>query len=136
MVSNGDSARYGSITSKWEHFVEWKRNNEKDKGRVDAEALLDGMLAKKRLLDLVENFILFDDSRAGGTRKIVARNHQVLGVNRAVASVVRQEQLKRHFPAGERLVKYRVPTPELLKRRSSAGFGLCHPTYRGFRCQG
>ena len=34
----------------------------------------------------------------GGTRKIVARNHQVLGVNNAVASVQRQEELKRQFP--------------------------------------
>ena len=87
MVSNGDRARYGSITSEWEHFVEWKRHDERDKGSVDAEVLLNGMLAKDRLLDLVENFILFDDSKAGGTRKIVARNHQVLGVNQAVASV-------------------------------------------------
>ena len=63
------------------------------------EVLLDGMLAKERLLDLVENFILFDDSSPGGTRKIVARNHQVLGVNNAVASVQRQEELKREFPA-------------------------------------
>ena len=31
VVSNGDRARYGSITSKWEHFVEWKRNDESDK---------------------------------------------------------------------------------------------------------
>ena len=115
VVSNGDQARYGSITSKWEHFVEWKRNAEKDKARLDAEALLDGMLAKERLLDLVENFLLFDDSRAGGARKIVARNHQVLGVNRAVASVVRQEELKRQFPPTERLIEYRVPKPELLK---------------------
>ena len=115
VVSNGDQARYGSITSKWEHFVEWKRNAEKDKARLDAEALLDGMLAKERLLDLVENFLLFDDSRAGGTRKIVARNHQVLGVNNAVASVVRQEELKRQFPPAERLVEDRVPKPELLK---------------------
>ena len=106
VVSNGHRARYGSITSKWEHFVEWKRNDEKDKGRVDAEVLLDGMLAKERLLDLVENFILFDDSRAGGTRKIVARNHQVLGVNNAVASVLRQEELKRQFPPEERLIEY------------------------------
>src|SRR5687767_7927966 len=37
VVSNGEQARYGSITSKWEHYVEWKRNSEKDKGRVDAE---------------------------------------------------------------------------------------------------
>ena len=115
VVSNGDQARYGSITSKWEHFVEWKRNAEKDKARLDAEALLDGMLAKERLLDLVENFTLFDDSRAGGTRKIVARNHQVLGVNSAVASVVRQEELKHQFPPAERLIEYRVPKPRLLK---------------------
>ncbi|MGH9327793.1 MAG: type I restriction endonuclease, partial [Terriglobia bacterium] len=81
IVSNGDRARYGSITTDWDHFVEWKRNAETDKGRVDAEALLDGMLAKERLLDLVQNFIVFDDSRAGGTRKVVARNQQVLGVN-------------------------------------------------------
>ena len=107
VVSNGDRARYGSITSKWEHFAEWKRNDEKDKGRLDAEVLLDGMLAKERLLDLVENFILFDDSRPGGTRKIVARNHQVLGVNNAVASVLRQEELKKQFPPEERL-RYRV----------------------------
>jgi type I restriction enzyme R subunit len=113
VVSNGDQARYGSITSKWEHFVEWKRNSETDKARLDAESLLDGMLAKGRLLDVVENFVLFDDSRAGGTRKIVARNHQVLGVNNAVASVERQEDLKRHIPPGERLVEYRVPRPEL-----------------------
>src|SRR5665213_1694301 len=105
----------GPEPSKWEHFVEWKRNAEKDKARLDAEALLDGMLAKERLLDLVENFLLFDDSRAGGTRKIVARNHQVLGVNSAVASVVRQEKLKRRFPPAERLIEYRVPKPELPK---------------------
>ena len=105
-MSNGDKACYGSITSKWEHFVEWKRNTEKDKGRVDAEALLDGMSNQERLLDLVENFILFDDSRAGGTRKIVARNHQVLGVNNAVASVRRQEELKRLYP--ERLTERSV----------------------------
>ena len=106
VVSNGDAARYGSITSHWEHFAEWKRNAETDKGRVDAEALLDGMLAKDRLLDLVESFILFDDSRIGGTRKVVARNHQVLGVNNAVASVIRQEALKREFPPAARTVEY------------------------------
>ena len=115
VVSNGDQARYGSITSKWDHFAEWKRNDEKEKARLDAQALLDGMLAKERLLDIVENFILFDDSRAGGTRKIVARNHQVLGVNNAVESALWQEDLKRRFPPGERLVEYRAPMPERFK---------------------
>ena len=115
VVSNGDQARYGSITSKWEHFVEWKRNTEQDKARLDAEALLDGMLAKERLLDLVENFILFDDSRAGGTRKIVARNHQVLGVNNAIESVRRQEDLKRRIPPDKRLLEYKAAMPALRK---------------------
>ena len=89
---------------------------------MDAEVLLDGMLAKERLLDLVENFILFDDSRAGGTRKIVARNHQVLGVNNAVASVERQEELKNEFPPERRLVRYRAgAAEEVADRRRTLG---------------
>jgi type I restriction enzyme R subunit len=107
IVSNGHRARYGSITSQWEHFAEWKRNDERDKGSLEAEILLNGMLAKERLLDIVENFILFDSSKPGGTRKVLARNHQVLGVNQAVGSVIRQEELKRQFPPGDRL-RYRI----------------------------
>lgn len=107
VVSNGHRARYGSITSQWEHFAEWKRLDERDKGSVDAEVLLNGMLDKDRLLDLVENFILFDTSKPGSLRKVVARNHQLLGVNSAVASVNRQEKLKQQFPPEERLT-YRV----------------------------
>ena len=103
IVSNGHRARYGSITSQWEHFGEWKRLGERDKGSVEAEVLLNGMLAHSRLLDLVENFILFDTSKPGATRKILARNHQVLGVNNAVAAVRRQEELKKQFPPEKRL---------------------------------
>jgi type I restriction enzyme R subunit len=117
VVSNGDRARYGSITSEWEHFYEWKRLDEAEKGKVDAEVLLDGMLAQDRLLDIVENFVLFDESKPGATRKIVARNHQVLGVNRAVASVVYQGELKKKFPPGERLTHRVIELP--LERRSS-----------------
>ena len=107
IVSNGDRARYGSITSGWEHFNEWKRLDEGDKGGLEAVVLLNGMLAHDRLLDIVENFMLFDDSKAGATRKVIARNHQVLGVNRAVASVAHQEALKRELPP-ERRLKHRV----------------------------
>ena len=107
VVSNGDHARYGSITSEWGHFSEWKRLDETDKGSLEAEVLLNGMLAHDRLLDIVENFILFDESKPGATRKVIARNHQVLGVNRAVASVSRQEELKLEFPTEQRL-RHRV----------------------------
>ena len=128
VVSNGDHARYGSITSEWEHFAEWKRQDEADKGSLDAEVLLNGMLAHDRLLDIVENFILFDKSKSGATRKVIARNHQVLGVNRAVASVTRQEELKREFPTQQRLrhrvielpLEYRAPAENLPALRKVA----------------
>ncbi len=107
IVSNGDRARYGSITSEWGHFAEWKRLDEADKGSLEAEVLLNGMLAHDQLLDMVEDFILFDESKPGATRKVIARNHQVLGVNRAVASVSRQEELKLEFPPEQRL-RHRV----------------------------
>ncbi|MGI9509408.1 MAG: type I restriction endonuclease subunit R [Geminicoccaceae bacterium] len=115
IVSNGHRARYGSITSEWDHFAEWKRLDEWDQGSVDAEILLNGMLAPERLLDIVENFILFDESKAGATRKVVARNHQVLGVNRTVASVAQQEELKQEFPPEKRL-QHRVIELPLEKR--------------------
>ena len=111
VVSNGELAKYGSITSKWEHFAEWKRHAEKDRGSLEAKVLLDGMLAHDRLLDIVENFILFDDSKPGATRKVIARNHQVLGVNRAVESVARQEELKLEFPPERRLTHRIVQLP-------------------------
>jgi type I restriction enzyme R subunit len=47
-------------------------------GQPEAEVLLNGMLEKSRLLDILENFILFDASKAGSVRKVVARNHQLL----------------------------------------------------------
>lgn len=107
IVSNGHRARYGSITSEWDHFTEWKRGDERDKGSLEAEVLLNGMLQHDRLLDLIENFILFDASKPGATRKVIARNHQVLGVNNAVESVARQEELKAEFPPEKRRT-YRV----------------------------
>ena len=120
VVSNGDHARYGSITSEWGHFAEWKRLDEADKGSLEAEVLLNGMLAHDRLLDIVENFILFDESKPGATRKIIGRNHQVLGVNRSVASVARQEELKLEFPPKQRIRHRLVELP--LESRAPAEY--------------
>ncbi len=86
MFGNGDKAKIGSLTSKWEHFHEWKRLAEDEPGVVDMETLLKGVCNKRNFMDLLENFILFDES-SGETRKIVARNHQFLGVNRAIEAV-------------------------------------------------
>jgi len=86
VLANGMDAKIGSVTSRFEHFHEWKRLAEDQPGAVNMETLLKGVCDKTNLLDLVENFILFDDS-IGESKKILARNHQFLGVNRAVAAV-------------------------------------------------
>lgn len=86
ILANGVDAKIGSVTSRFEHFHEWKRLAENERGAVDMETLLRGVCEKRNLLDLVENFILFDES-TGEPRKILARNHQFLGVNRAIEAV-------------------------------------------------
>lgn len=87
ILSNGSESRVGSITADWEHFAEWKKvGSESEEGRVSLETMLRGVCAPTRLLDLVENFTLFQDV-AGGTIKLTAKNHQYLGVNNALAAL-------------------------------------------------
>ena len=83
MFSNGLEARVGTIDSKWEFFHEWKRLTEGDAGNIELPTMLRGICKKENFLDLLENFILYDHS-GGRTVKILARNHQYLGVNQAV----------------------------------------------------
>ena len=86
VLANGVDAKLGSVSSRFEHFHEWKRLAEEQPGAVDMETLLKGICEKANFLDLIENFIVFDDS-AGEPKKIMARNHQYLGVNRAIEAV-------------------------------------------------
>ena len=90
VLANGVDAKLGSVTSRFEHFHEWKRLTEDERGAVDMETLLKGVCDKHHFMDLFENFILFDES-AGQPRKILARNHQFLGVNRALEAVKNRE---------------------------------------------
>ena len=83
MLSNGTEAKIGTLGSKYEFFHEWKRLEESDPGSVALETMLRGICRKENFLDLLENFILYDHS-GGHTAKILARNHQYLGVNEAV----------------------------------------------------
>lgn len=83
MLSNGLEAKIGTLGSKYEFFHEWKRLKEEDPGNVELETMLRGVCNKRTFLDLLENFIIYDHSD-GRTTKILSRNHQYLGVNRAI----------------------------------------------------
>ena len=87
IVSNGVQSKIGSLTAKWEHFGDWKKAvSEEETADISLNTLLRGTCDKGRLLDLVENFSRFSDEK-GKTQKLVARNHQFLGVNRAVEAL-------------------------------------------------
>lgn len=84
ILSNASQSRMGGSFAPWEHFFEWKRiNDEGEQGVVSLETLARGVCDKARLLDLVENFIVYEEGK-GGLIKKVAKNHQYLGVNKAI----------------------------------------------------
>lgn len=84
IVSNGADAKFGTITSKWEHFSDWKKiDNDGTKGIIPADTLMIGMCKPENLLDIIENYTLFQETK-GGTIKICSKNHQFLGVNSAI----------------------------------------------------
>jgi type I restriction enzyme R subunit len=88
IASNGTESRVGSLTADWGRFFEWKRIEREDEPRrVSLEVMLRGTCDPKRLLDLVENFTLFSKHKSGLV-KIIGQNHQFLGVNNAITSML------------------------------------------------
>ena len=94
ILSNGSRSKIGTITAGFEHFGEWKKiNSEGEIGMVSLETVIRGTCEQGRLLDFVENFCLYQESR-GGTIKILAKNHQYLGVNNALKSLIDRKKNK------------------------------------------
>jgi type I restriction enzyme R subunit len=86
VISDGIEARAGTLTAGWERFMPW-RTIEGDtvapKGSLEMEVLLRGIFEKKRFLDLVRNFIVFEDDGRTLNKKL-AGYHQFHAVNKAV----------------------------------------------------
>jgi type I restriction enzyme R subunit len=91
VISDGHEARLGTITSDWERFMTWRTVTGKElvpPGSLQLETMLKGVFDKSRLLDLVRNFIVFEDDGEKVTKKI-AGYHQFHAVNKAVESTLR-----------------------------------------------
>ncbi len=105
VLSNGMETRLGSFAAGYEHFFEWlKIENEKEKPDRAAirdrctslEYFLRGLASPDRLLDYIENFILFDNRKGGNVKaKIIAKNHQYHGVNSAFSAFLNRDKLGR-----------------------------------------
>ena len=103
VLSNGLETRLGAFNTTYNHFFEWLKV-ESEKEGLNREALqnasdannssvryfVDGLLDKNRLIDYIENFILFQNE----STKIIAKNHQYLGVNNLMESMENRKELK------------------------------------------
>lgn len=98
ILSNGldklddSGTKVGTITSPFKFFHEWKRIAEGEEGVVSLDTTLRGTCAKDKLLDIFENFLLFDDA-GGDVVKIMSKNHQYIGVNKALANTKNMNDL-------------------------------------------
>ena len=93
ILSNGTDAKVGTITSPYKFFLDWKRIEENEIGIVNLDTIIRGTCDKKRLIDIFENFLLFDES-GGEVAKIMAKNHQYIGVNKVLSQVKNIDDLK------------------------------------------
>lgn len=93
ILSNGTDAKVGTVTSPYKFFLDWKRIEEDEEGLVSLDTMLRGTCAPHRLMDIFENFLLFDTSH-GDVVKLMAKNHQYIGVNKVLENVKNIEDLK------------------------------------------
>ena len=84
IVSDGVTAKAGTITSPWSRFSEWKKVKDSDEVKDNMathDTLFKGMLRKDRFLDIIQNFIMWSEDS-----KILAAYHQYFGVKKAIKS--------------------------------------------------
>jgi len=93
IISDGIEAEMGTISSSLERMMPWKTvDGEKEVGRVPMmDVLTRGVFDPTRLLDIIQNFIVFERDDKDETRvvKKVAAYHQYWVVNKALASTLR-----------------------------------------------
>ena len=97
LLSNSIQTRIGSFSAEWEHFFSWTRTKdssvdknqktleqiEAEGGKLSLEIACESLCSPKVLLDYTENFVLYHRKKT----KIIAKNHQYLGVNATVESL-------------------------------------------------
>jgi type I restriction enzyme R subunit len=90
VASDSESARVGSLSADWERFMPWRTidgDEVADKGKFELATLTKGVFEKRRLLDLIRHFVVFEADGAKVT-KILAAYHQYWAVNKAVEATI------------------------------------------------
>jgi type I restriction enzyme R subunit len=91
LLSNGSQTRIGTLSASWEQFFNWEKISEAPSPyKTSLETALHGICTPENILDIIENFTVFETGHNGLIKKI-AKNHQYLGVNKAVQAVANSE---------------------------------------------
>ena len=86
VISDGVTAKAGTITSPFSRFSDWKKIEDTDEVKENMDThitLFKGMFRKDRLLDIISNYILYSNDS-----KILAQYHQYFGVKKAILSTL------------------------------------------------
>ena len=100
VISDGLEARVGSLSADREWFMPWRTIEGEELAPASTpqlQVLIQGLFEKRRLLDFLRYFIVFEDSGKGDPVKKIAGYHQFHAVNKAV-----QTTIKATRPAGDR----------------------------------
>jgi type I restriction enzyme R subunit len=92
IISDGLNARLGSLTAPREWFLPWKTIEGETTAPADVtqlEVLLRGVFDKRRFLDLIRHFVVFEQDRGAPAGKIIAGYHQFHAVNYAIGETIR-----------------------------------------------
>lgn len=104
VISDGLDARVGTLTAPSERFMAWKTvDGEKKSGNVpELETLTRGVFDKARLLDIIRNFIVFEQDSKDDSKfiKKAAAYHQYWAVNKALARTINASKPKADHRAG------------------------------------
>lgn len=95
IISDGLNARVGSLTGNKEWFLPWKTIEGEAQAPASVtqlEVLLKGVFDKRRFLDLIRYFIVFEQERGAPTVKKIAGYHQFHAVNYALTETIRASQ--------------------------------------------
>src|SRR5713226_6934959 len=97
IASDGLQARIGSLGAGKEWFKPWRTITGRDdaKNLAELQVVLEGVFEKRRFLDLVRHFIVFEDLGGGVLEKKIAGYHQFHAVNVAVEETLRAAALAR-----------------------------------------
>ncbi|GAB4385418.1 MAG: type I restriction endonuclease subunit R [Phycisphaerales bacterium] len=127
VISDGFSAKIGTLTAGWDRFMPWRTIDGQQiagRGDLQLEVLIRGIFEKRRFIDYIRHFITFEDDGKTIVKK-AAGYHQYWAVNKAVATTVEASR-----PAGDRragVVWHTQGSGKSLSMLFYAGKIIAHP---------